>query len=227
MSFLLDNCLILVCKGAEFNAVNKGFNSRHDRFRSNLIKATIITLPIGINPVNQRLLDFKNENKSVLLLGLSGSLSPKYKVGDVVIYESSSYLDHQQKIITKYCDRDMNNWLKDTLKVPIVKGITTDKLIHSSQEKEQLNSWGEVVDMESFAVMSNFKSVSVVRVISDNYDDNLPNLNDAITTQGTLDNFKMSRVFIQQPIKAITLIKNALWSLKKLEKVSHQIFISR
>ncbi len=77
--------------------------------------------------------------------------------------------------------------------------------------------------MESFAVMSNFKSVSVVRVISDNYDDNLPDLNSAITKEGTLDNFKMSRAFIQEPLKAITLIKNALFSLKKLEEVSKKI----
>lgn len=213
---LFDNLLILVCHGAEFKAVNKGFNSR-------LIKPKIIGLPIGINSVNQQLKNIKNEKKSVLLIGLSGSLSPQYKVGDVVIYESSSYVNNQQKIEIKYCDRALNNWLKNTLNAPIVKGITTDKLVNSSREKAQLNSWGDVVDMESFAVISNFNCVSVIRVISDNYDDNLPDLNKAISKEGTLDNFKMSMAFIQEPFKAISLIKNALFSLRKLEKVSQKI----
>ncbi|WP_017294164.1 phosphorylase family protein [Geminocystis herdmanii] len=213
---LFDNLLILVCHGAEFQAVNKGFNSR-------LIKPKIISLPIGINPVNEHLKSIKYQENFVLLIGLSGSLSLQYKVGDVVIYESSSYVNKDKIIETKECDRTLNNWLKKTLNVPIVKGITTDKLINSSVEKANLSSWGDVVDMESFAVMSNFDCVSVVRVISDNYDDNLPDLNSAITQEGTLDNFKMSRAFIQEPLKAITLIKNALFSLKQLEKVSKNI----
>lgn len=215
MSFF-DNLLILVCHGAEFQAVNKGV-------RSNSIKPKIIGLPIGINPVNEQLKHIKNQEKFVLLIGLGGSLFRQYKVGDVVIYDSSSYVNNQQKIEIKYCDRTLNNWLKDTLNVPIVKGITTDKLINSATEKVNLSSWGDVVDMESFAVMSHFNSVSVVRVISDNYDDNLPDLNSAITKEGTLDNFKISRAFIQEPLKAITLIKNALFSLKKLEEVSKKI----
>jgi nucleoside phosphorylase len=213
---LFDNVFILVCNGAEFKAVNKGFNSK-------LINKKIIGLPIGINPVNQHLKSINNSEKSVLLIGLGGSLSPQYKVGDVVIYESSSYFNNEQKLEVKECDRTLNNWLKNTLNVPVVKGITTDKLINSSTEKANLNRWGDVVDMESFAVMSNFNRVSVVRVISDNYDDNLPDLNKVITEEGTLNNFKMSLTFIQEPLKAITLIKNALFSLKKLEKISQRI----
>lgn len=213
---LFDNLLILVCRGAELKAVNKGF-------LSSLIKSKIIGLPIGINPVNEQLKNSNNQEKFVLLIGLGGSLSRQYKVGDVVIYNSSSYVNNQQKIEIKYCDRTLNSWLKETLNVPIVKGITTDKLINSAREKVNLSSWGDVVDMESFAVMSHFNCVSVVRVISDNYDDNLPDLNGAITKEGSLDNFKMSRAFIQEPFKAITLIKNALFSLKKLEEVSTKI----
>ncbi|BAQ66631.1 hypothetical protein [Geminocystis sp. NIES-3709] len=222
---LFDNVLILVCGGSEFKAVNKGLRTQSGVLRSSNLNHKILSLPIGINPVKKKLKLLNNQENIVLLIGLGGSLSPKYKVGDVLIYESCSYIKNQEKIAIKDCDQELNNCLKNILNVPIVKGITTDKLINSSIEKANLNLWGDVVDMESFAVMSHFKSVSVVRIISDNYDDNLPDLNSAINEEGILDNLKMSIVFIKEPIKALTLIKNALISLKKLEKITKKISI--
>lgn len=212
--------LILVCDGAEFKAVKKAFYNHS-------LSKNIIPLPIGIKAVNKFLISQQLPQKSVILIGLGGSLSPKYKVGNVLIYENCNYLDKNDKIHTKYCDSTLNNWLKTKLNASFVNGLTVDNLIHSSSIKINLNnlSNAEVIDMESYAVMSYFKSVSVIRVISDNYDDNLPDLNSAITSEGKLNNLKMAIAFIKEPLKAVKLIRNALISLKILEKVSQQLKI--
>lgn len=214
------NTLILVCNGAEFKAVKKAF------YNHNLLN-NIIPLPIGIKAVKKLLISEKIPQTSVILMGLGGSLSPQYKVGNVFIYQSCSYIDKNGKIHAKYCDSTLNTFLQNKLNVPMVKGLTVDNLIHSSSIKINLNklSNAEVVDMESYEVMNYFKSVSVIRVISDNYDDNLPDLNSAITAEGKLNNIKMAIEFIKKPLQAIKLIKNALISLKILEKVSKQLTI--
>ena len=215
-----ENNIILVCDGDELKAVKKGF-SYHP------ISKTILILPIGIKAVNKLLKQIKNDNlQRVLLIGLGGSLSDKHQVGDVVIYQSCSYLQ-PEKIITKNCDRSLNNLLKSKLNASFVKGLTTNKLVDSPQEKQLLNQQSNctVVDMESYAVMNYFDCVSVVRVISDNVDDFLPDLNSAITPDGKLDKLKMTIAFMKKPLKAVKLIQNALASLKKLEQVSRQLVV--
>ncbi len=183
-------------------------------------------LPIGINAVNQLFKTINYSADKALIIGLGGSLSSSYKVGDVVIYESCSYFDNGE-LVTKKCDRDFNNVLRSQLNAPIVKGLTTDKLIVSPSQKQLLQQQSNcsVVDMESYGVMSYFDSVSVVRVISDNVNDFLPDLNLAISDDGKLNKWRMSIVFLTQPLKAIKLIRNALISLKKLETVSRKIDI--
>jgi nucleoside phosphorylase len=215
-----DNREILVCDGDEFKAIKKGFSNHQ-------IAENIFVLPIGINAVNKLLKQTMTNHQKALLIGLGGSLSRKYQVGDVVIYESCSYLE-QGKMITKNCDRILNNLLQSKLNASLVQGLTTDKLVASPSEKELLNQQFNctVVDMETYAVMNYFESVSVIRVISDNVDDFLPNLNSAITPDGKLDKLKMTIAFLKEPLKAVKLIQNALISLKKLEQISRQLIIN-
>jgi len=115
--------------------------------------------------------------------------------------------------------------LSTCLNLPLVRGFTSDVLVNSPQQKKFLhkNSGCEVVDMESFALTSYISNLTVVRIISDNHDDKLPNLNSAINRQGKLDTVKMGLSFLQQPLSAINLIKNSLYSLKKLEQIGNKI----
>jgi len=209
---------IFVCEGEEFKAVQNAL------FLSDF-KGEIIPIPIGFNSVNNLLKNRQiSQNKSVMLIGLGGSLSPDYSVGDVVIYESCNYF-YEGNLITKICDLELNKSLINKLNCSVVKGLTTDTLIHTSRDKKNLSkqSYSSVVDMESFAILSYFESATVVRVISDNYDDNLPDLNSAITPDGKLDNLKMAIAFLREPFKAIKLIKNALISLKQLGAIASKI----
>lgn len=206
---------VFVCKGAEFKAVKKGL------FFFDL-KSKILAIPMGIKAVNKMLKSQNiDDSKSVILVGLGGSLSPDYTVGDVVVYENCSYLN-RGNLVTKTCDLALNNYLINKLNCSVVKGLTTDSLIHESSVKKSLfaQTSATVVDMESFAILSYFQKATVLRVISDNYDDNLPDLNLAITPEGKLEPKTMAIALFQAPIKGIKLIKNGLISLKKLEAMA-------
>lgn len=210
--------IVLVCAGAEYEAVKNGLKLAS-------FSPEIITLPIGFNPVHQLLKKQNLTKNKALLIGLGGSLSSEYQVGDVVIYENCSYLDSQNNLQTKFCDREFSHKLAKKLNLPLVKGLTSDILVNSSDLKSSLQqkTGCEVVDMESFAVMSYFSELVVMRIISDNYNDDLPNLNSAINLEGKLDNVKMAIAFLKQPLSAIKLINNSLISLKKLEEISSKI----
>lgn len=87
--------------------------------------------------------------QSVLMMGLCGGLVPKLKLGDVVLYDeglaSTSYL----------CDRDLTAQLQALLHMPIVRGVTSDRVISTTRDKQQLanHSSADVVDMESAAAL--------------------------------------------------------------------------
>lgn len=213
-----DSFIILVCNGAEYKTVKRGLRntSLYDR---------IIPIPIGIQAV-YRFLETSNidRNKPVILLGLAGSLSKEYLVGDVVVYDSCCYLE-KGELITKSCNERLKDYLVRRINASAVRGITSDILLSESSQKKKLfqQSQAVVVDMESFAILSYFATAAVVRVISDGVDDNLPQLNQAITATGRLDGVGVFFAFLKQPAKGITLIRNSIISLKKLEAVVKQL----
>lgn len=122
---------IFVCDGEELKALQKSL------FSSDL-KSKIFPIPIGINPVNNLLKNSQiPKDKSILLIGLGGSLCPNYSVGDVVIYESCCYLD-EGNLVTKNCDSQLNKYLRDKLNCSLVKGLTSNTLINQSSQKKSL-----------------------------------------------------------------------------------------
>jgi hypothetical protein len=67
-------------------------------------------------------------------------------------------------------------------------------------------------------------SVAMVRIVSDDLCGDLPDLNQAIDSQGNLQNLPMAIALIKQPMAAIRLIKGSLTGLKALEKITAQLF---
>jgi len=212
--------IFLVCQGAEYQALNRGL-------KATSVSPSIIPLPIGVNSVHQLLQQQVISANPALLIGLGGSLCPEYQVGDVFVYESCSYIDSENKLDTKFCDSDLSNNLAQQLNIPLVKGLTANQLVNSSELKLSLQkqSGCQVVDMETFAVMSYFPKLAVIRIISDRLDDHIPDLNSAIDSCGKLNNWKMTIAFLQQPLSAIKLIRNSLSSLKKLEEIASKLGI--
>ncbi|MBC6435596.1 phosphorylase, partial [Nostoc sp. HG1] len=117
----------------------------------------------------------------VLIMGICGSLSDRYTVGDIVLYQDCVYQGKRQE-----CDRTFTAQLHSALSyrsrliasLPtphqnLVKSLTSDRVIWSAAEKRHLGETlrADVVDMEGFTALEFFNAagvaVAMLRVVSD------------------------------------------------------------
>lgn len=177
-SFSLD--AILVPQGAEYKSVCKGLNCVA------VSSPPIFPIPIGTLALKKHLekwqqsLSLGHPQPRVLLMGLCGSLSPQYKVGDIVLYKSCIYSVASENQKTLFCDLELTAQLQNKLqKIPLSNflsrkyenpfsptpssqkrvftgvGFTSNRIISSVSEKLHLGqAYGvDVVDMEGFAAL--------------------------------------------------------------------------
>jgi len=228
---------ILIPQGQEFKTVKKGFNL------AQINHPPLISIPVGIRGVQLFLDTWLNQvnfqHQRVLLLGLGGSLSPKLKVGDLTFYQNCCYLDNDinknEPILTKSCDLELNNYLQICLQNQFkinsvsVQGLTSNKLINLASQKQQLfeQNQAEVIDMEAWTILTNLEKfkikLSVLRIISDDNNHNIPDLNNAFSPEGKLKPLSLALGLIGDPLAGLTLIKGSLTALKKLEKVAFNL----
>jgi len=237
---------ILVPQGAEYQAVCRGLSQITGS------KPNVLSIPVGIQSVTQYLQQWQqkpsfpikipqpmglkpdNDNSlsqplsqpRVLVMGLCGSLSQRYAVGDVVLYQNCSYQGQVQE-----CDRLFTHQLYSRLRqqVSLVKGLTSDRVIWSAAEKLHLGELfdTDVVDMESFAALEFFQQMgiaaTVMRVVSDDSQHDIPNLTSAISADGSLQTLPLAWRLIRQPLAATRLIRGSLQGLKVLEKLAQSV----
>lgn len=210
---------IMVGAGAETQAVQKGLA------QADVKNIPVVSLPMGVKPVREYLAKHPIKGKKILVLGLAGSLNPECALGDIVIYQNCVYLGEKRS-----CDPTLNNLITSQLSAPrsLVRGLTSDRLIHRATDKERLRNTTEadVVDMESFVIMSHFPRVAILRVISDHSQQNLPNLESAIDSQGKLTSWPLAIALARQPLAATRLIFASLHSLRVLTQTTYQLFKS-
>ncbi|HEY9300205.1 MAG TPA: phosphorylase [Phormidium sp.] len=217
---LNDQLIILVPQGAEYQSVCRGVKTLSSA-------PLVLPIPVGVKALTRYLEnDFSQFPSRVLIMGLCGSLSPKYAVGDVVLYESCVYGEEVLE-----CDRNFTTQLYHHLKtkVALVKGLTSDSVVYSALEKRRLAEKlpTEVVDMEGFAALKVLSqkgiSVAILRAVSDDSQHNIPNLNSAIDPKGNLQPLALAWEMITQPIAAFNLIKGSLQALKLLQQVASEL----
>ncbi len=251
----LPHDTILVPQGAEYQAVCRGL-----RGVTGSIPA-ILPIPVGMKPLLQYLQQcskngqFLAAKSRVLILGLCGSLSDRYGVGDIVLYQNCLYQGKQQQ-----CDRSLTallgmghgawgkqgrgaggreqrgkfvpslNTQQSTLN--LVNALTSDRVISSAAEKRRLGKTlgVDVVDMEGFIALEFLNAagvaVAMLRVVSDDCQHDIPDLTGAIDSDGSLRPLPLAMAMIRQPIAATRLIRGSLTALKVLEKVTNQFFSS-
>ncbi len=227
---------ILVPQGSEYKAVCRGLMHLKSP------KPLVLPIPIGSKPLIRYLKNLqetggfpKDSQLKVLLMGLCGSLSPDYQIGDIVVYKECVYPSQDSTPLRQLCDTELTKLLSDQLKdkASLVRGLTSDRLIYSASEKQHLGQIynTEVVDMEGFAALETLTkariAVAMLRVVSDDSEHNLPNLNSAINTDGKLETFPLAMGMMRQPIAATRLIRGALQGLRMLQKVTTLLFIEK
>ncbi len=224
---------IFVPQGAEYQSVCRGLK------HSAAPTPSVFPIPVGASPLTRYLKQlpearyFSNHPQPrVLLMGLCGSLTPRYKVGDIVLYQSCVYASKDSTELLQACDPQLTAWLYDELKERVfpVKALTSDRLIYSASEKCHLGQEYEadVVDMEGFAALEVLTqagvAVAMLRVISDDSHYNLPNLTSAISTDGSLRPLPLTLGMMRQPIAATRLIRGSLYGLRVLQKLTTLLF---
>ena len=219
---------LLVPQGAEYQAICRGL--------SHIIPTPLVVpIPIGPEPLTRHLNKlqqaghFSNHQPRVLIMGLCGSLTHCYSVGDIVLYQACAYTNAAPGQL-HICDPTLTTLLQEKLKQTfLVKALTSDRLIWSADEKRHLGQIysADVVDMEGFAaleVLSPSVSVAMLRVVSDDCQHDLPNLTSALSLDGSLQSLPLAMGMIRQPIAATRLIRGALRGLQILQEVTALLF---
>ncbi|MGK7934055.1 MAG: purine phosphorylase [Microcystaceae cyanobacterium] len=219
---------ILGVKGAEYRAISHGF-------AQSTCQANLLAIPAGLIPVGSFLtqqfqfLDSTNKlSQGVLLMGLSGGLWKDYAVGEGILYQGCGYVNSEGEWSYLRCDFNLNKALTSVLgnRIKLGKGMSSDRIITDKIEKQRLGKSYDVVaiDMESFAVLAFFQErgipVAILRVISDDVTQTLPDLSAVFDSEGNLKSFVLAKKMVQQPWGAIQLIRSSLIALKRLKQFS-------
>ena len=195
---------------------------------------SVLPIPVGTLPLTRYLEKLQQDGyflnqpqPRVLLMGLCGSLSPRYSVGDIVLYQSCSYESNTSRLL-RLCDPELTTTLYHHLKQRafLVKALTSDRLIYCATQKRHLGQLydTDVVDMEGFAALEVLSqagvAVAMLRVISDDTHHNIPDLSSALSPDGSLQPLPLAIRLIRQPIAAARLIRGALRGLQVLREVT-------
>ncbi|MEB3189528.1 MAG: hypothetical protein VKL42_04205 [Snowella sp.] len=219
---------ILVPQGSEYQAVMKGWKKKSTC-------PSILAIPVGGKAVEKALLRglmFQKMGEispqGIIVMGLAGSLSPQIKLGQVVLYRSCLDLESGQLL---FCDSSVTGYLAEKLdhKVQLVENLSSDRVITEAEEKQNLGQryQVQVVDMEGAAILKFFAAqqipVAILRVISDEIDQSLPDLSQVYNSAGELQTWPLTKALISQPIAGFNLIRSSLYALKILEKLATEL----
>ena len=219
---------ILVPQGSEYQAVMKGWQKKPNC-------PSILAIPVGGKAVEKALLRElisqkigANSPQGIIVMGLAGSLSPQLKLGQVVLYRSCLDLESDQLL---FCDSSATGYLVEKLghKVQLVEGLSSDRVITEAEEKQNLGKRYrvQVVDMEGAAILKFFAAqqipVVILRVISDEINQSLPDLSQVYNSAGELQTWPLTKALISQPITGFNLIRSSLYALKILEKLATEL----
>ncbi|BAT51402.1 hypothetical protein NOS3756_03250 [Nostoc sp. NIES-3756] len=229
---------IFVPQGSEYRAVCRGLSQVTGQ------TPKIVQIPVGIEPLTRYLQQcprqeyFPHDRQPrFLVMGLCGSLTPRYHVGDILLYESCIYhqkLQECDRLQHSFTDRSFTTELHSKLKthhpaISLAKSLTSDRVICSATQKRYLGETlaADVVDMEGFAALEFFNSigaaVAMLRVVSDDCHHDIPDLTAAFNADGSLQPLPLALSLLRQPIAATRLIRGSLRGLKVLEEVTKSL----
>ena len=222
----MDIQAVLVPAGAECQAVQRAMKQVETG-------PQIVPIPAGPAAM-QRFLDTEEgrpwqQSGTILLMGLGGSLSPDYAVGDGVLIDTVWSRFETKKPEASSCDSALTQWLAQRLPgISVVTGVTCNRVITTVEEKRHLGDryGASIVDMESAVLLQAMPhtQIAILRVISDDCHHDLPNITGAIGPNGAIRPISLALCFLQRPRAAVRLIRSSLQGLKILEHLTFTLF---
>ena len=126
------------------------------------------------------------------------------------------------------CDRALTAQLAERLGIATGIGVTCDRVITTAAEKKRLGDRysASVVDMEGAVLLKALpdRAIAILRVISDDCREDLPDIAGAIAADGSLRPMTLALSFAKRPLLAIRFIKGSLKGLKALENMAFALF---
>jgi len=149
-----------------------------DLFKANIgpDEVTVLLTGIGGDHATKAMLSIPVEVHDVCISsGLAGSLDADLKPRDVVVARTSETLDQYSKAES---DAILLDLAVASGAKPVNVSLTSEKIVATAEEKEELSGKGSVVEMETTyilaAAMQRHVPCVVVRAISDAADEDLP-----------------------------------------------------
>ncbi len=189
-----------------------------EMFRTPVGRATVDFVVTGMGMENARRaaeIAMSNPHTICIASGFCGSLKPTHKVGDILAARAVQYLGKSKTI---ECSRNLFMAAYENQATEAKMFLTTDKVIATAEEKQQLAPFADAVDMESFATLAVAKqknlSATAIRVVSDCFDEDMPS-----DISATLDD--RGRVRIGGVVKHVATHPLQLPALIRLGRQSH------
>jgi len=212
---------ILVPRGAEYETVCLGVQAGGEP------RPSVVALPVGPEPVRRFLEVTLPEARwrRVLVTGLCGGLAPGLETGDLALY-SDCLAPGEDPLAT---DRELGAVLEAVLpRVFPVRALTVSTVVAAAAEKRRLfgRYHTQVVDMESHTALGCLAAAgvaaTVVRVVCDVGDQDLPDLGDSFDREGNLQPVALALAMVREPLAGVRLIGSSIAALAALEQVARQ-----
>src|SRR5262245_49867592 len=183
-------------------------------------RITVLKSGMGARGFAERLAKHLSLNNydALMVVGFAGGLNPNLKNGDAIIYD----ICHQvniNRISSIPCDTYLSKLMSDILQKSMLKsilgsGVTVDRIVTGTREKIALGIQYNALaaDMESYLVMAVCAEArlpaAVLRIISDGVEANLPDFNNAIQSDGRINNWRMAATIIRTPLVSLRFFWN-------------------
>jgi len=189
-----------------------------EMFRTRVGRATADFVVTGMGLENARRgaeIAMSSPHTVCIASGFAGSLKPTHKVGDIL---AARAVQHLGKSKTIECSRNLFMAAYENQATEAKMFLTTDKVIGTAEEKQQLAPFADAVDMESFATLSVAKQknlpAAAIRVVSDRFDEDMP-----ADISATVDD--RGRVRMRGVVKHVATHPLQLPALIRLGRQSH------
>jgi len=171
---------------------------------------------------------------AAIMIGLCGGLTRPLAEGTIVSYRECRSTDANRRPLP--CSPSLEVRLASVLKskgivCESVVGITSGRIATSKDARAQLAAAGaKVVDMESYEIIAASTQagvpISVLRIVSDSVDQDLPDFNQAMKPNGDFDGWSALEVALGSPLLTARMISANRRAILKLTPALEALFSS-